>query len=114
MKRIVITTTLAAAFAGSAFAESPLAVHEEPFVSITTRALVQAELDEFKRAGVNPWSTSYNPLGQFRSAKTRSEVTAGYLAARDEVHALTGEDSGSDWLRTANRATPAGRMLASR
>ena len=72
MQRIVITAVLAASFAGAALAESPLAVPVEPFVSSKTRAQVQAELAEYQKPGINPWSTSYNPLKYFRSTKTRA------------------------------------------
>lgn len=113
MQRIVITAVLAASFAGAALAESPLAVPEAPFVSTATRAQVQTELAEHQKAGENPWSISYNPLKSFRSAKTRTEVTAEYLASRDEVHAFTSEDSGSEWLRVAAHPASATRSLAS-
>src|SRR5688572_31640426 len=86
MQRIVITAILAASFAGAALAESPLAVPVEPFVSLKTRSQVQTELAEYQKPGINPWSTSYNPLKYFRSTKTRPEVTAEYLASRDAVH----------------------------
>ena len=113
MKRIVITAVFAASFAGAALAESPLAVPVEPFVSLKTRAQVQTELAEYQKPGINPWSTSYNPLKYFRSTKTRPEVTAEYLASRDEVHAFTSEDSGSEWLRVAAQPASATRSLAS-
>ena len=113
MQRIVITAVLAASFAGAALAESPLAVPVEPFVSVKTRAQVQTELAEYQKPGINPWSTSYNPLKYFRSTKTRTEVTAEYLASRDEVHAFTSEDSGSEWLRVAAQPASATRSLAS-
>jgi Domain of unknown function (DUF4148) len=114
MQRIIITTLFAAGFAGAALAESPLAVPEAPFVSTATRAQVQAELAEFKRAGVDPWATSYDQLANFRSTKTREAVTAEYLASRDQVHAMNSEDSGSQSLRIAARLAPATRALASK
>jgi hypothetical protein len=56
----------------------------------------------------------YNPLANFKSTQTRAEVTAAYIADRDEVTALTGEDSGSAFLAHAgNRNTPANANLAS-
>ena len=113
MQRIVITAVLAASFAGAALAESPLAVPVEPFVSLKTRAQVQTELAEYQKPGINPWSTSYNPLKYFRSTMTRPEVTAEYLASRDEVHAFTSEDSGSEWLRVAAHPASGTRSLAS-
>ena len=113
MQRIVITAILAAGFAGAALAETPNAVPEAPFVSAKTRAEVQAELAEYKRAGVNPWSIGYNPLRNFHSATTREAVTADYVAAREQVHAMTGEDSGAQSLRTVAQPAPVGRVLAS-
>lgn len=94
----------AAGFAGSAFAESPLAI-DDTFSSSRTRAEVQAELATWRQAGVNPWSISYNPLRSFRSGVTREAVVGEYIAARNEVRALTGEDSGSQYL--AQRQAPA-------
>lgn len=87
---------LAAAFAGSAFAETP--TPDVPFTGTLARAEVQADLAAYQRAGVNPWSTQYNPLRNFRSTTTRAAVVADYLAARDEVTAFGGEDSGSQYL----------------
>lgn len=96
--RIAATAiALAASFAGSAFAETPTIV-TEPFVSTLSRAQVQSDLAAYRQAGVNPWSTSYNPLRQFQGSKTREEVTAEFLAAREEVRALNGEDSGAMYL----------------
>jgi hypothetical protein len=106
MQRIVITAVLVAGFAGSAPAESSLAVPSAPFASTKTHAEVQADLAAYQKAGVNPWSASYNQLRGFRSTNTREEVTAAYMASRDEVHAMTGEDSGSGAQRTAT-AQPA-------
>ncbi|HEX2544471.1 MAG TPA: DUF4148 domain-containing protein [Ramlibacter sp.] len=100
---------LAAGFAGQAFAESPLQ-GSNAFDSGRTRAEVQAELATFKK-GPNPWSTSYNPLRSFRSSTSRDAVTAAYVASRDEVKALNGEDSGSAWL-TASRAIALPTTLA--
>jgi hypothetical protein len=91
------SVVLASAFAASAFAETPTIV-TEPFVSTKTRVEVQAELAAYKQAGVNPWSTQYNPLRGFRSAVTRDAVTAEYIASRDVVRALGSEDSGSTYL----------------
>ncbi|RYZ01575.1 MAG: DUF4148 domain-containing protein, partial [Comamonadaceae bacterium] len=56
-----------------------------------TRAEVQAELQQYRQAGVNPWSTSYNPLKTFQGQRTRAQVQAEYLNSRDAVAAFTGE-----------------------
>lgn len=109
--KIALTSlVLAAGFAGSAFAESPL-IANDAFNSTRTRAEVQAELASYRQGGVNPWSTTYNPLRSFRGTATREAVVAEYLASRGEVRALTGEDSGSHYL--AQRQLPAtGTVLA--
>ena len=85
------------ASAGAALADD-ITIDSTRFVSGKSRSEVQAELQQFQRAGVNPWAQDYNPLQSFASAKTRSQVTAEYFAARNEVVALTGEDSGASWL----------------
>jgi vacuolar-type H+-ATPase catalytic subunit A/Vma1 len=102
-RNTVIALVLAsAAAAGNAFAGTSVAgdisVETTPFTSSVTRAEVQAQLAEYKKSGVNPWSTSYNPLRAFRSTKTRAEVTAEFQASRDQVAAFTREDSGSAYL----------------
>jgi hypothetical protein len=43
----------------------------------------------------NPSSIAYNPLATFESSRTRAEVRAEYIASRDEVAAMTAEDSGA-------------------
>lgn len=95
---------LAAGFSGAAFAESP-GPQTFPFASSRTVAEVQAEYHQYRAAGVNPWSISYNPLRSFKSTTTRQAVVADYLASRDEVRAVTGEDGGS-FHYAAQRALP--------
>ncbi|MBC5782112.1 DUF4148 domain-containing protein [Ramlibacter sp. USB13] len=77
-----------------------------------TRTAVQAQLVEYRNAGVNPWSTSYNPLKSFRGEKTRAQVTNEYLASRNAVAAFTSEDSGSAYLASTKQAFDASRQLA--
>jgi len=91
------TLVLAAGFTGAAFADVTIAPNDT-FVSSKTRAEVNADRVAFKKAGVDPWSRTYNPLKYFRSATTREAVTADYVASRDQTRALTGEDSGSAYL----------------
>lgn len=93
----IASAALIVAAAGNALAESPIIVND-PFVSTRNRAEVQAELFAYKQAGVNPWSTSYNQLRGFQGRLSREQVVAEYLAARDEVAAMSGEDSGSAHL----------------
>ena len=94
------------ASAGSVLADD-ITIDPTPFASAKSRAEVQAELQQFRSAGVNPWAQDYNPLQSFASGKSRAEVTAEYLASRNEVAALTGEDSGASWLAARAPATVA-------
>ena len=102
MIRKFALTLVAAVAAGSAVAGTAyvgdIAVETDAFTSSRSRAEVQAELAQYKQAGVNPWSNSYNPLKSFVSTKTRDQVTAEFLGARDQVAAFTREDSGSAYL----------------
>ena len=113
MKRsFVFGALVATAFIGNAaFADTGLAgdisIDPHPFVSSRSRADTQKELAEYQRAGVNPWSTSYNPLRFFRSTRASADVRQEYIASRQEVRAFDGEDSGAQWL-AQHRATPAG------
>jgi hypothetical protein len=96
MKRhLAIALVLAAA--GNAFADD-ITVDATPFTSTASRAQVQAELQQFRQSGVNPWAQTYNPLAQFSSNVTRAQVTAGYIASRDAVAAFGSEDSGAAYL----------------
>ncbi len=107
---LVLATAATSAFAGTTYL-GDIAVESTPFVSTRTQAEVQAELAQYKQAGVNPWSISYNPLKYFRSTKTRAQVEQEYLASRDEVRALTAEDSGSSYL-AQHRVRDAGSQFA--
>jgi hypothetical protein len=98
--KLALSALVFAAFAGNALADDPTVVNDT-FQSTKTRAEVAADLSAYKLAGVNPWSTSYQPLKAFHSATTRAAVTGEYLASRNEVRALTGEDSGSAFLAQA-------------
>lgn len=109
MNRRLVTISIAAAaaatFGGAAFAESPdpSGQFAQQVASTKSRAQVVAELQEYKRAGVNPWSMSYNPLRTFKSTTTRAAVVADYLDSRDRVAAFNGEDSGSAYLARNGR-----------
>jgi hypothetical protein len=111
MKLKIASIALAAAFAGAAFAETPTVV-TEPFVSTKTRAEVQADLSAYKQAGINPWSTSYNPLRSFTSTLSRQQVVADYVAARDQVAAINGEDSGSAYFAQGGKRLTSTPVLA--
>lgn len=98
---------LVAAFAGNAFAESPGV--DNSFVSVKTRAEVQAELAQYRKTGVNTYSIRYNPLNAFQSTASREAVIADYIASRDEVAAITSEDGGSSHFALVR---PAGVQIA--
>jgi hypothetical protein len=104
MNRHLLASLLAIAAAAttSAFADD-ITIETQPFVPSLSRAQVQSELAQFQQAGQNPWDQNYDQLANFRSSKTRSEVTAEFVQSRDEVARLTAEDSGSASMATATR-----------
>jgi hypothetical protein len=111
--KLLLAASLAAASLGAMANDQEGSPKPENFQTSLSRAQVQSELAAYKQAGVNPWSTSYNQLRQFTGARSRAEVRAEYLASRDQVAALTGEDSGSAYLaHTAARRVDAGTNLA--
>ena len=95
---LLAAAALATAAFGAQADEADGSQYGVQFNGSRTRAEVQAELGQYQQARVNPWSTQYNPLAGFRSAKTRAQVQAEYLASRDAVAAFTSEDSGSAYL----------------
>jgi hypothetical protein len=109
MNRILTTALLAASatLAGHAFADD--ITPSEPFVSTADRAQVQAGAAQ-ARTVANPWSIAYNPLASFESSRRREQVRAEYISARQDVAALTGEDSGAFAL--AQQRQPANAQLA--
>jgi L-rhamnose isomerase len=94
MNRIIATALIAASVALAGHAVADDITPSDPFVSTATRAEVHAGIAQ-ARTIANPWSIAYNPLAAFQSSRTRDEVRAQYIASRDEVAALNGEDSGA-------------------
>lgn len=100
-------TAAAAAFAcasliasSPAYAESPT-IDTTPFVSVLSRAEVQAELmagAEQVRSGAREWAMQHNDTHFATSGLTSQEARQQYIASRDQVSAFTGEDSGSMYL----------------
>jgi len=80
-----------------------------PFESTLTRAQVQAEFEQARKAP-NTYSISYNPVTNFKSQRTREEVRAEFMANRDAVAAMTGEDSGSTYLAARKPVVEATRL----
>ena len=100
MNRYLVSSLLAIAAAAvttNALADD-ITIDPNPFVSTLSRAQVQAELKQFRAAGIDPWAQDYNPIAGFRGTESRAQVTADYLRSRDAVTAFTGEDSGSAYL----------------
>ena len=107
-----LVIALASVAAGNAIA-ADITIDTTPFTSTESRTEVRADLVQYRQAGVNPWSTSYNPLEGIQSTRSAAQVRAEFVAARDEVAALGGEDSGAAWLaHTARVTVPAGTTLA--
>ena len=96
-RKLAVIAAIAAAAATSAFADD-ITVDTTPYVGSKSRPEVQAELAAYKKAGVNPWATSYNPLKSWKGSLTREQVVGDFLTSRNEVTAFTGEDSGSAYL----------------
>src|SRR6478609_4284848 len=110
--KTILAIAAFAAIASTGARADDITVDNTAFQSAKTRAQVQAELVQYKQAGVNPWSTSYNPLKGFQSAKTRAQVQAEYIADRDEVTAMVAEDSGSAYLSQVAAVREVGTTLA--
>ena len=87
---------------GNAFAESA-AEYTTPFVSTLSRAEVQAQLtggSELLRSGSSEWTMQNNEPIALKSDETREQAKAEYKSARQEVIAVTGEDSGSAYYQS--------------
>jgi hypothetical protein len=112
MNRFLLVSALAVAAAGCKVA---YADEIGDFVSTKSRAEVRAEFVAFKASGVNPWSGAYNMHATITQTRSPADVQAEFLAAREEMHAFLGEDSGSAWLAASSQPgrTQAGTQFAS-
>lgn len=108
---LLIAALSFAAFAAHADDADPSGQFAATVAGKASRTEVQSQLAGYRQAGVNPWSTSYNPLKSFQSDRSRAEVSAEYVRSRDAVAAMTREDSGSAYL-AARRSTTDVRQLA--
>ena len=101
--------------AGTARAEGPILMEDSmPFTSTRSRADVQAEVirnAEAIRAGATEYALQQQAPAAV-SSRTRSQATAEYIGARDQVHAVTSEDSGSAFLASGGDRLSTGGMLA--
>jgi len=114
---VVSTAAAALAFAamasGYAYADD-ITIDPNPFVSTRTRAEVQAEVmgqSEALRTASSEWSMQMNTADLPQSTLSRAQVRQEYIAARREVNALNGEDSGSSYLMSLHRHS-SGMVLA--
>lgn len=110
-RHFALALVIASAAAGNAFADD-ITVDPVQFTSSISRAEVQAELDQFRQSGANPWAKSHDQLAGLRSERTRAEVTADYLAERARVAAMGGEDSGSMYLAQGEMPAPVAASAA--
>jgi hypothetical protein len=107
---LVAAAALATAAAPAFADEADGSQYGMQFTGTQTRAEVQADLTQYRQAAVNPWAMQYNPLATFQGERTRAQVRGEYLANRDAVHALTGEDSGSAYLTGGEPSARANRL----
>ena len=111
MNRKFALSLLLAAAAGTAFADD-ITMEHTLFTSTLDRAAVQADLQQARSSGVDPWAQDHDHLAGFRSERTRADVSAEYVSGRDEVAARNGEDSGSVALARREPQQPAAHMAA--
>jgi hypothetical protein len=104
---LALATVLATAgFAAQAESPDPAGQFAATVTTTSAAAAPRAKGTHVAAPGnsANPWSTRFNPLDGFRSQRTRAEVQAEYIGERDRVHAFTGEDSGSAYLASRQKA----------
>lgn len=113
-------TTAAAIACAAAMASSPVyaetpTIDTTPFVSTRTRADVQAELmgqRAMVTAAASEWTLQNNHLSPAGSGYTSAQAQAEYKAARQEVAAMTSEDSGSSYIARQAGRTASGTIMA--
>ena len=111
---VTFGTTLAAAvlgaalMTGSARAEGPIGDNSS-FTSSRTRAEVKAELmrdrHQVTSAG-SEWAMQRGEPLQAANGYTRAQAQAEYIAARDEVRAMTSDDGGSSYIARSTVLKP--------
>ena len=105
----------AAAMASSSAYADDITIDTTPFVSTRSRAEVKAELmsqPQFVTAAASEWTLQHNQQSPLMSGYTRQQASAEYKAARQEVSALTAEDSGSSYLARHAMRVNAGLTVA--
>jgi hypothetical protein len=106
----VAAAVLAAALmSGNALAEGPIEV-VPPFVGTLSRAEVHSQVMQDRghvTSYASEWSLQQAPSLARTSGYTRAQARADFIAARDQVHAMTAEDSGSSYVAQGPVHTPA-------
>jgi len=94
---------------GNALAEGPLDYPPSaPFVSTRSRADVRAEVMQ-DRAQLGSYAVEWQleqREPQVPTGYTHAQARSDYLAAREEVRAMTAEDSGSAWIAHSHVYVP--------
>ena len=91
----------AAVMTGNARAEGPIE-DIKPIAGMLTRAEVQAEvMNGHLSSYASEFALQQDTRLQGTSGYTRAQARADYIASRDEVRAMTAEDSGSQRLSHA-------------
>jgi len=112
---VVAAALAAAVMSGNARAEGPIE-NIPPITGTLTRAEVHAEVMKHRAEissayGEFALQQEMRPHGQ--SGYTRAQARADYLASREEVRAMTAEDSGSQRLsRAPVRSSPSTTAVA--
>ena len=77
---------------------SPASSKRHELRRVTTQAKAPSDSVAHRNAGVSPRSIDSSQIARARLTRKRSDVRREYIAAREQVAALTGEDSGSAYL----------------
>lgn len=103
---LAIATAISAALGGAALSGSARAdditLDDTPFKSTRSRAEVRGELmsqPALVGAGANEWALQGNGPHGLQSTYTSQQARSDYKFSRDEVRALTAEDSGSSYFK---------------
>jgi hypothetical protein len=105
----VAAAVLAASLmSGNALAEGPIEVLP-PFAGSLSRAEVQAQVVDDRghvTSYASEWTQQQDRSLHRISGYTRQQARADFIAARDQVHAMTAEDSGSSYVAQMPLSTP--------
>ena len=112
----VAAAVLAAALmSGNALAEGPIEV-QTPFAGSLSRAEVHAQVIQNRghvTSYANEWTLQQTSSLSSMSGYTRAQARADFIAARDQVHAMTAEDSGSSYVAQGPVHMPATTVAGS-